>query len=199
MARRFIGATILVALNVVAGCADDNIQSAPSLEAVIDQDQTGASVVLRGGGDWEGPPPDVADVEAAYTTLVACLTEAGLSGTLRFDLSISTALIQNVSLGRTEAEARDGQQRLESCLEPFDTTISAYMITNPPSDAERDGIRRRLLACADLYFPGELADEFSYDDTIVGYEQLLATSTVQDPRECGDEAKAGPKRAFGSS
>ena len=131
-----------------------------------------------------------ADVEAAYTTLVECLTDAGLSGSLRFDLSISTALIQNIALGRTEAEARDAQGRLERCLEPFDTTVSAYMISHPPSDAERRTIRDGIRACADHYFPGKVGSELGYDETVTAYEVLLATSSSQDPRECADEANS---------
>lgn len=194
-------ALMLASAGAVAGCSGGGSRAgdgtASPLSAVVGQGGTAQPVVERGGGDWTGPPPEPADVEAAYTTLVECLTDAGLSGTLRFDLSISTALIQNIALGRTEAEARDAQDRLERCLEPFDTTLSAYMITHPPTDAERRTIRDGIRACADEYFPGKVGSDLGYDETVTAYEVLLAASSLQDPRECADEAKAGPKRAFG--
>lgn len=190
-------ALLVLSCLVGAACEADDSSPVETVRAVADSIPPGGSEQYRGGGNWQGPLPDAAEVEVGYTTLVTCLTEAGLSGTIRFDLTISTAMILDISLGATPEQARAGQQLVDRCSEPFDTLVSAYMAGTYSDTEVRVRVGGRVMVCAEQHFPGLIAHDAGYDDLLLEYEALLASSPLMEPRECLDEAKAGPKHSFG--
>lgn len=204
MLRRRFAIVSSLALLIVSGCSGHDRQgsvprSPESLSPIVGDDGTGSSIVQQDAGTYSGPAPTPADLEAGYTTLVLCLTDAGLSGSFRFDASRGTTLVQDVTLGRTEAEAAAGSSKLDDCLKPFESLRSAYDLGHPQTKTQIATTLSRLRLCGDQLFPGQLPSDIGLDEFVAAYDALSGKSGSLAGQDCRDDAFAGPKRPFGTS
>jgi len=187
-------ATLLAMVLVVGGCSTHNQSSQESLSPVIGADVSVTSIPASSLP--AGEAAEAADVEGAYSRYVACLEDAGFTGSIRFDLSRSASLVQDIDIG---ADPDAGQRLLDACLEPFDALLTVYQQTHPQTVAQSDAIRDRFLACGDSFFPGDIDSDGSYDDVLLRYNELaVASDRISEALECADDAMAGPEQRFGS-
>lgn len=200
-------APLFILMMLVASCSSGNSEnnangSKPGDNAT--DNKVGSEItptsVARPETVWTGDvPPTKTEAEAAFTELLECYEEGGLSGWVRLDLERSYGMESNITVGGDEAEIQVNQLIIKQCGDAFDVVMEPYIAANPLTDEQREALRQRLLDCADEFFPGLVGAEISLDDLDAAYSKKLdgPAGRLSQAGLCQEEAWTGKPQFFG--